>query len=200
MRPNYLTMKSSILNNWETTVNERYKDDEFLKLFISKALKYAFDLKMFDIKDYNHFLEYLKNRTNFVKPSKHVICDYIMSITENDSEQFIKDSFKSYTKLGEEKRIKIESQIRRQIRKIEASQEKQLVNIKKTIEDMEADLIETKKELALEKCKFTQLTTKNNQLIKTHNDLKTNYIELSTKFINQNEELKTLKDSINENK
>lgn len=200
MRPNYLTMKSYILNNWETRVNERYKDDEFLKLFISQALNYALDLKMFDIKDYNYFLEYLKNRTNFVKTSKYVICEYIESITANNDEQFIKDSFKSYTKLGDEKRTKIEIEIRKQIRKIEASQEKQLVNIKKTIEDMEADLIETKKELALEKCKFSQLTTKNNQLIKTHNDLKTNYIELSTKFINQNEELKTLNNRINENK
>ena len=193
-------MKSYILNNWEIKVSERYKDDEFLKLFISKALKYALDLKMFDTKDYNHFLEYFKNRTNFVKLSKHVICEYIESITDNRNEQFIKDSFKSYTKLGEYKRMKIENEIRKQIRKIECSQEKQLVNIKKTIEDMEADLIQKDKELALEKCKFAQLTANNNKLIKTHNDLKTNYIELSTKFINQNEELKTLKDSLNENK
>jgi hypothetical protein len=190
-------MKSSILNNWERMVHERYNDDEFLKLFISKALNYALDLKMFDIKDYNYFLEYLKNRTNFVKTSKYVICEYIESITDNKNEQFIKDSFKSYTKLGEEKRMKIEIQIRKQIRKIEASQEKQLVNIKKTIEDMEADLIETKKELALEKCKIAQLSTNNKQLLKTHNDLKTQYIELSTKFINQNDELTTLKDRLN---
>lgn len=200
MRPNYLIMKSYILNNWETKVAERYKNDEFLKLFISKALKYAVDLKMFDMKDYNYFLEYLKNRTNFVKSSKHVICEYIESITENSNEQFIKDSFKSYTKLGDDKRIKIESLIRKHIRKIECSQEKQLVNIKKTIEDMEADLIQKNKELALEKCKFAQLTTNNSKLIKMHNDLKTNYIELSTKFIHQNEELKTLKDSIEGNR
>lgn len=185
-------MNHSILLNWKAKVDEKYEQG-FVNKFISHALKHALTLKKTNMEEYEYFMEYIKYRERFFKTSKQVLYTYIQSIVPNSTNQSIKTNFKLYINLGNERREKIEKELRRQITKIESSEQRQLIATKQTNKDLEEALVLKDKEIALLKRKLEQSRIKHDKLQDVHNNFKTNYIELSMKHITLQEELKRLK-------